>query len=290
MLAGPTAAGKTDAAILAAKRFDAVIVSADAMQVFRGMDIGTGKVTPEQRAMVTHFGVDIVNPDEPFDAQSFVSLADEVIATHPRVIVAGGTSLYLRALLRGLVETPKIDPELRASLEALPDLHAQLTAVDPALAARLHPNDHVRIVRGLEVFHQTGQRLSALHETHQHEGASGPRVPYSGMWLDRPTEILDARIDARVDQMIADGYLDEVRSLLDRGFGPTLKPMQSLGYRHLCDHLSGELTLDEALRRTRRDTRRFARKQRTWMRTLGFPRIEAPGTDEILRIAESLWP
>lgn len=280
VLAGPTSAGKTAAALAVAERFGAVIVSADAMQVYCHLDIGTGKATPEEQACVPHFGLDVVDPDEPFDAGDFVALADRVLAEHPRVVVAGGTSLYLRSLLRGLVETPEVDPALRAELEALPDPHAELRRVDPALAERLHPNDLVRIVRGLEVFRQTGQRLSELQEAH----ARGPdRVAHVALWLDR--DDLAERIDARVLQMIEAGYAGEVRGLLERGYARTLKPMQSLGYRHLCDHVLDGLDLDEAIRRTQRDTRHFARKQRTWMRGLGFDRVPADRLDDVLRAA-----
>jgi tRNA dimethylallyltransferase len=286
VLGGPTAAGKTDAALEIARRFEAVIVSADAMQVYRGMDIGTGKATAEQRALVPHFGLDLVEPDMPFDAAAFVGLADEVIAAHPRVVVAGGTSLYLRALLVGLVETPSIDPELRQRLEALPDPHAELQKVDPALASRLHPHDRVRIVRGLEVFHQTGQRLSELHDEHK---TQGERLAHRGLWLDRGVDELDERIERRVGQMLEQGYVQEVQSLLAAGYHRELKPMLSLGYRHLCDHVLDGLPLEEAARRTVRDTRRFARKQRTWNRTLGFPRFEAGELGPLLREVEALW-
>ncbi len=281
VLAGPTAAGKTAVAVAVARRFDAVVVSADAMQVHRGMDIGTGKATAEERAGIPHFGLDVVDPDQPFDAAAFVRLAEEVMARHPRVVVAGGTSLYLRALLRGLVATPPVDPALRAELEALPDLHAALAEVDPVLAARLDPADRVRLVRGLEVFRQTGERLSALQEAH---AAEPDRHPAVGLWLDRPD--LDARVDARVLDMVRRGYVDEVRRLLDAGFDRTLKPMLSLGYRHLCDHLLDGLPLEEAIRRTQRDTRKFARKQRTWMRQLGFPRVEEDHERVALEAAE----
>src|SRR5687768_8975923 len=183
------------------------------MQVYRGMDVGTGKATAEERGDVVHHGLDVVDPDQPFDAARFVALADEAIARHPRVVVAGGTSLYVRALVRGLVETPEVDPELRAAVEALPDPHGELARVDPALAARLHPHDLVRIVRGLEVFRQTGRRLSDLHSAHAEEPV---RVPHVGLWLDRPD--LDERIDRRVQAMLDRGYVDEVRGLLDRGY------------------------------------------------------------------------
>lgn len=266
-LVGPTASGKTTLSLEIAERWGAVVLSADAMQVYRGMDIGTAKVTAAERARVPHYGIDLRDPDEPWDAADFTALAHELIAQGMRVIVVGGTSFYLRSLQRGLVRSPAVDPALRAELEALSDPWAALQEVDPVLAARLHPNDRVRIVRGLEVFRGSGERLSALHAEH----ASAPdAVEVVGLWLDR--EDLDARIDARVAQMMADGYLDEVQRLLNAGYSPTLKPMQSLGYRHLAEHLRGDLGLDDALERTRRDTRRLARKQRTWMRSLHYTR------------------
>lgn len=269
VIAGPTATGKTAAAIAVARDHGAVIVSADAMQVYRGMDIGTAKATADERSQAVHFGIDVVNPDEPFDAAAFLALTEAVRADHARVVVCGGTSLYVRALLHGLVDAPSADPELRRELDALADPHAELARVDPALAARLHPNDRVRIVRGLEVFRLTGRRLSALHDAH---AAAPTPLDADGVWLDHPDVAAhDARIAARTDRMIADGYVDEVRGLLAAGYPRTLKPMSSLGYRHLCDHLLDGLALDEAVRRTVRDTRRFARKQRTWRNTLRLP-------------------
>jgi tRNA dimethylallyltransferase len=214
VLAGPTAAGKTAAAVAVARAHGAVVVSADAMQVYRGLDVGTAKATAEERAAAPHFGLDVVDPDQPFDAAAFVALADAVRAEHPRVVVAGGTSLYLQALVRGLVQTPPVDPALRAELEALPDPHAELQRVDPALAERLHPHDRVRIVRGLEVFRQTGQRLSALQGAHAEQP---DRVAHEGLWLDDPDlGAHDARIAARVEAMVARGYLEEVRAVLAR--------------------------------------------------------------------------
>lgn len=282
MLAGPTASGKTHTAIEVAERFGAIILSADAMQVYRRMDVGTGKATAAERARVPHEGIDLVEPDEAFDAAKFVDLADRVLASHPRVVVAGGTSLYLRAMIRGLAPTPPVDPALRAELEALPDPHARLRDLDPPLAARLHPNDRVRVIRGLEVA-LSGARLSELQAGH---AAAPDRVVVEGLWLDR--DDLAARIDARVHAMIAAGYADEVRGLLDAGFSRDLKPMQSLGYRHLADHVLDGLPLDEAIRRTQRDTRTFARKQRNWMRVLGWPRVTEP-LGPALAAAGRLW-
>jgi tRNA dimethylallyltransferase len=267
VVAGPTAAGKSAVALALAERLGWTLVSADAMQVYRGLDIGTGKPTPEERARVRHVGVDVVAPAEPFDAADFVALCEAAMAKGP-VVVCGGTTLYLQALRRGLVEAPAGGPALRAELEALPDLHAALAAVDPALAARLHPHDRVRLLRGLEVHRLTGERLSALQEAH---AARPDRHELVGVWLDRPD--LDARIDARVLAMIDAGYVDEVRGLLADGVSPDCKPMRSLGYRHLTEHLLSDLPIDEAVRRTQRDTRLFARKQRTWRKALPLPAV-----------------
>lgn len=284
VIAGPTAAGKTAAALTLAERSGAVIVSADAMQIYRGMDVGTGKVSANDRARVPHFGIDLREPHEAFDAADFVALVDEVLAAHPRVILCGGTSLYLRSAWRGLVATPKADLALRAELEALPDLYERLQVVDPALAARLHPNDKLRVVRGMEVFLTTGTPLSALHAAHE---AAPDRLAVFGAWLDHPD--LDARIDARVLSMMADGYLEEVRGLLDAGVDRRAKPMMSLGYHHLTEAILDGLPLDEAVRRTQRDTRTFARKQRNWMRTLALPQM-TDGIDESLAVlAERAW-
>ena len=280
VLAGPTAAGKTDAAIAVAEAWGATIVSADAMQVYRGMDIGTAKVDAATRARIPHVGIDVVDPDEPFDAATFAALTEATIARGGPVVVVGGTSLYLRGLTRGLVETPPADEALRRRLEALPDPHGELAKVDPVLAARLHPNDLVRVVRGLEVFTLTGTPLSALHAVHAGEA---DRVAAVGLWLDRPD--LDARIEARVGAMMAAGYVDEVRALLGRGYDRSLRSMQSLGYRHVCDHVIDGLPVDEAIRRTARDTKKFARKQRNWMKVLGYPKVEENAAAQALAAA-----
>ncbi len=265
VLVGPTGAGKTDVSLELAAELGATVVSMDAMQVYRGMDIGTAKVSVEVRAAIPHRCIDIRNPDEPFSAADFVAEADAV--TGP-VVLCGGTPFYLRAWLFGLVPAPPVDLALRAALEALPDPHARLSEVDPVLAARLHPHDRVRVVRGLEIHALTGRRLSELHAEDPHARREA-RV----IWIDR--EDLYERLDRRVDAMMAEGYLEEVRGLLDRGYGRELKPMLSLGYRHLAAHLAGEVSLDDAVGLTKRDTRRLARKQRGFLRSLGFsPRLD----------------
>jgi tRNA dimethylallyltransferase len=248
------------------------------------MDVGTAKATAEERARVLHLGLDLREPHEPFDAADFVALADQALAAHPRVVVAGGTSLYLQALQRGLVQTPRPDPARRAELLADAGLYARLHEVDPELAARLHPHDLVRVVRGVEVFEATGERLSALQAAH----ARAPdRVQVDAVWLDAPD--LEARIDARVLRMVEEGYVEEVRALLDAGVDRALKPMRSLGYRHLTDHLLDGLPLDEAIRRTQRDTRRFAHKQRTWHNALGYPRAGDDPRASAEAAAQRLW-
>jgi tRNA dimethylallyltransferase len=267
LLGGPTAAGKSSLAIELAARHGAVVVSADAMTVYRGLDVGTAKPTAEERARVLHYGIDIVEPDEDFSVADFVALVERVRAQHDRVVVAGGTPFYLRALVQPLARLPPADPVLRAELEALPDLHGALAAVDPASAARLHPNDRVRVVRALEVHRLTGKSLTALHQ----EGADRPPLHDGMAWLDR--EGLRPRIAARLRQMIDQGYLEELQSALERGVPREARPLRSFSYRHLLDHIDGTVSLEEALRRTERDTWRLARKQRTWARGMGWPPI-----------------
>ena len=260
LVLGPTAGGKTALSVELALRVPGggECVSADSMQVYRGMDIGTAKPSAEERARVRHLGLDLIAPDQAFSAAEFRALAEA--APNPKIL-CGGTTFYYRAWRQGVVEAPAGDAALRAELEALPDLWAELNRVDPVLAARLHPNDRVRLVRGLEVWRLTGTALSALH-------AADPKVqrPAEVVWVDR--EDLYEVIDRRVEQMVAAGYLDEVARLLAAGFGPQHKPMQTLGYRHLAAHLAGRLSLAEAIRQTQADTREFARKQRSFLRSL----------------------
>jgi tRNA dimethylallyltransferase len=289
ILGGPTSAGKTAAALALADEWNPRIISADAMQIYRGMDIGTGKLKPELLQQYPHAGIDVRDPDEEFNAVDFAELADGEIETarlqSRPVVVVGGTGLYFRALLRGFVEAPAGSAALREELEALESPHEELQRVDPVLAERLHPNDKVRIVRGLEVHRLTGVPLSTLHENHQPR----PRHPSHGLFLDRPD--LDERIDRRVHEMVEEGYLDEVQKLLEAGFHPsTTKPMRSLGYRHFSDHLTGKFGAEEAIRRTQRDTRKFARRQRKMIRHVGgFEPVLATDLDRIRDAAVAAW-
>ena len=258
VILGPTAAGKSALALWAAERYGAALVSMDAMQVYRGMDIGTAKPTAAERARVQHFGIDLIDPDQAFSAAEFRALADSVAG--PKVL-CGGTTFYYRAWRQGLVAAPAGDAALRAELEALPDLWEQLRAVDPVLAARLHPNDRLRLVRGLEVWRLTGTALSALH-------AADPKEQRAAEAVGVDREDLYAVIDRRVEAMMAAGYLAEVERLLAAGWGEGCKPMQTLGYRHLTAHLQGRMALADAVRQTQADTREFARKQRSFLRSL----------------------
>ena len=281
VIAGPTAAGKTALSLSVASALGAEIVSADAMQVYRGMDIGTAKVSAAERAAAPHHGLDVVSPAEPFDVADFLRIAHGVLASGRPVVVVGGTSLYMHHLRRGIAETPAPDPVLRTALLDDPDLYRRLQDCDPALAARLDPADRVRVVRGVEVFVQSGLRLSDLQAAH---AAAPDVVDVDGVWVDAPD--LDARIDARVHAMIEAGYVDEVRALLDAGVAREAKPMRSLGYRHLADHLLDGRPLADAIEATQRDTRRFARKQRTWRKHLGL--VDAGAVDAVARARDHL--
>lgn len=282
VLGGPTAAGKTALACAIADRWPVRLVSADAMQVYRGLDIGAGKPTPEELRRHPHALLDIREPHEDYSAADFAADVDAILARGGPVLVVGGTGFYLRALLVGLAPMPAADPALRARLDALPDPHAALHAVDPAAAARLHPNDRVRIIRALEVFHQAGRPQSELHAAHP---LNAPRWPAVRVAVDR--DDLAARIDARVLDMVARGYVDEVRGLLARGVPVDCKPLRSLGYRHLVAHVQGRLPLEEAIAATQRDTRRFARKQRLMLRSIGgFEPLDGGDLEGALQAAQ----
>lgn len=273
VLTGPTGVGKTDLSLLLAERLGTDLINADSMQVYRYLDIGTAKPSREQRARVPHHLWDLVAPDEAFDAARYLRLARATVdALHGigRIpILVGGTGLYLKILEQGLCPAPPSDPAVhRDLLEQLarfgsPALHQRLAALDPELAATLHPNDQQRIVRALEVCLVGGVPLSALQARHRFREA---RYPTIKIVLDRPRDQLHARIDRRVQEMIAAGFLEEVQSLLARGYGPELKPMQALGYRHLCRYLEGSRAWPETIADLQRATRRYAKRQRTWFR------------------------
>jgi tRNA dimethylallyltransferase len=295
VIVGPTASGKSELALHLAGQLAAEIVSADSVQVYRGLDIGSAKPTFDERARVPHHLIDVADPDEQFDAARFRALASRAIndieGRGGRVVVAGGTGLYVRALLGGLFPSPPKDPELRSSLiieakrRGREALWERLAASDPVAAGRIHPHDLVRIVRALEVIALCGSPLSDLQAGHAF--AERP-YRYVKVGLRLPREELYRRIEERVKEMLAAGWLEEVRSLVSR-WGPEARALQSLGYRQLAAHLKGRLGLEEARGAIIRDTRRYAKRQLVWFRA--DPQIlwlEA-ASPETPRRAEEVW-
>lgn len=271
-LVGPTGAGKTELGITLAQQFDAEIVNADSRQVYRRLDIGSAKPTPEQRRAIPHHVVDVVEPDEPFDCARFRQLAvaaiDDIARRGKRVLIVGGTGLYIKVLLRGLFDGPSRDAALRAALlraeeQAPGTLHQRLQAVDPPSAARLHPHDHMRLIRALEVYGLTGRPISAWQAAH-HFGNGEFDALVLGLWLPRVE--LYARINARCQAMIDAGLVDEVRGLYDSGLDPDLPALRSPGYREIGDYMRGRCDLPTAVARMAQATRRLAKRQLTWFR------------------------
>lgn len=270
---GPTATGKTDVGIVLAKALGGEIISADCMAVYRGMDIGTAKPTPKQQQEVRFHLIDVCPPDQPFSVVQFQQLAMEAVrqarARSALPIVVGGTGLYVKALLDGLCIPPAgANEALRSELwqEAKrvgsATLHARLREADPEAASRIHPNDAVRIIRALEVYIMTGQPISKWQR--REPPTELGRVRRFGLIL--PREQLYRRINARVERMIAQGWLEEVRRLLQMGYDPNLPAMRSLGYGELLQVIQGKMSLSEAVSKIQRETRRFAKRQLTWFR------------------------
>jgi tRNA dimethylallyltransferase len=272
VVVGPTASGKTELAIQLAERFDGEIIGADSVQIYRGFDAGSGKPTAEERRRAPHHLVDVADPLEPFDAQRFAALADGAVAdirARGRVpIVCGGTYLWVRALVRGLAPAPPADPEVRARHAALAAaegraaLHAQLAAVDPESAARLAPNDLVRVSRALEIFEKSGKPQSAWFAEH---GFRAARYEARLLGVHREREEIDRRIEARTARWLAAGWIDEVQRLLAQGHGDA-RAMGSVGYAQIREHLSGAIRAEDLAGAIVRATRVFVRRQRTWLR------------------------
>ncbi|HLU68119.1 MAG TPA: tRNA (adenosine(37)-N6)-dimethylallyltransferase MiaA [Kofleriaceae bacterium] len=283
VVVGPTGAGKSQLAVDVARAAGGEVVSADSQQVYRGMDIGTGKVTFAERAGVPHHLIDVCDPDQEMTAARFAAMADQAIAGAAArgapVVVAGGTGLYVRALLLGLFAGPPADPALRARLEAeaaagggAPALWRRLDEVDPDAAARIEPTDLKRIVRALEVLELTGVPMSEHQRRHDHRRVA-PRYPARLVGLCPPDrDELYRRIDARVDRMMEAGLVDEVRRLREAGYGPGLRSQGAIGYAEIHRHLDGALSLGDAVRLIKRNSRRYARRQLSWYR--GDPGVE----------------
>lgn len=272
-IVGPTATGKSALALDLAEEIGGEIVSADSLQVYRGLDLGTAKPGAADRARVPHHLVDILEPDEVYSAGEFARRAraaiDEIAARGRVPIVVGGSGLYLRALLRGLSPLPPGDPEVRAALrsrlenEGLAALREELARIDPKTAARLTAGDTQRVLRALEVERVTGRPLSAWLDE-QPFGIQAIAAVQIGLTL--PRSILYDRIAGRVVWMMEAGWLGEVAGLLQRGLSPRLPAFQAIGYRQLVRHLEGDGSLEQAIAEIVRETRRFAKRQETWFR------------------------
>lgn len=270
VICGPTAVGKSAAAVALARRIGGEIIAADSRTIYRQMDVGTAKPSPQQRALVPHHLLDVADPDEIVTVAAYRKMAlaaiAEVRGRGGVPLLVGGTGLYIRAVVDGfsIPQTPP-DWKLRERLEHMEErtpgaLHARLMKVDPPAAARIHPRNVRRLVRALEVYEHTGRPISSL----QRRGDPVGSTLQIGLAMDR--EHLYRRIDARVDEQIAAGLIGEVERLHARGYDRTLPALQGLGYKEIIESLDGTVTLDEAVRRLKRNTRRYAKRQYTWFR------------------------
>lgn len=274
ILTGPTAVGKTELSIALAKAVNGEIISADSMQVYKYMDIGTAKIMPEEMQGVKHYLVDELAPDEDFNVVRFAQMAreamEEIYAKGKIPILVGGTGFYIQAVLYGIDFTEnEEDKAFRQSLEKIAQeqgelvLHEKLKEVDPASAKAIHPNNVKRVIRALEYFEQTGEPISA-HNDRERQKESPYNAAYFVLTNDR--EVLYDRINQRVDKMLEAGLLEEVKGLLERGYKKEMVSMQGLGYKEIIDYLEGNITLEEAVYILKRDTRHFAKRQLTWFR------------------------
>jgi tRNA dimethylallyltransferase len=274
IICGPTGIGKTSMTIELFSKFPSIIISADSMQVYKLMDIGTAKPSPEENQKAFHHLTDMCFPDEEFDAGKFAQEADKLIKKADMEkkisIIAGGTGLYIKALTHGIFRSK---PAEKATLELLYDLEKKnghgflkklLQNHDPESASKIHENDVFRLARALECFFSTGQKISNLQEKDRNNKKQKYQILKIGLCIER--EILYQRIEARVDQMIENGLLNEVINLRNMGYSPNLKSMSSIGYKHMNFVIDKELSLEDAVSLMKRDTRRYAKRQLTWFR------------------------
>ncbi|MFC1517065.1 tRNA (adenosine(37)-N6)-dimethylallyltransferase MiaA [Candidatus Margulisiibacteriota bacterium] len=278
LITGPTAIGKSTYAVEQSLKLDGEIISADSMQIYRHMDIGTAKPTKKELQQVPHHLIDIVDPEQPFSVSNYVEKFKEAKATIESKgrlpIVVGGTGLYLTALLKGfrfpvLPAQPQIRQRLReeANAQGGQVLHDRLKKIDPVSAARLHPNDHFRVIRALEVGMISGKPLSA-----QQKKGDPILDQYRLQCLTAPREVIYRRIEERVDKMIQDGLIEEVQKLLAMGYNKNLTALKALGYKEVIEHLAGKYTKEELEGLIKQRTRNFAKRQMTWFRS--FKNIE----------------
>ena len=273
VIVGPTAVGKSRIAVEVAKAFETEVLTADSRQVYRGMDVGTDKPAPEERQGVPHRLIDLVGPDESFNAGLYRRQAIDEIERLYRdrrlPLVVGGTGLYVRTLLKGLCDAPPTDPIVRAALKQEAEdqghdrLYARLVEVDPVAASRLHPRDESKVLRALEVYQLSGRRMSEFQQEH-----GFAERPFSTLMigLNRDRDALYRRIEERIDWQLAHGLIEETKQLLDQGYQRDSAAMKGLGYRQVAEHLAGAYDSAEMVRRFKRDTRRFSKRQMTWFR------------------------
>ena len=273
VIVGPTAVGKSRVAVEVAKYFETAVLTADSRQVYRGMDIGTDKPALQERQAVPHRLIDLVNPDESFNAGLYrrqaIDEIERLYGDHRLPLVVGGTGLYVRTLLKGLCAAPPADPIVRAALrqeakdQGHDRLYARLVEVDPATAARLHPRDESKVIRALEVHQLSGRRMSEFQQEH-----GFAERPFSTLiiGLNRDRDALYRRIEARIDWQLAHGLIEETQQLLVHGYQRASAAMKGLGYRQVAEHLAGEYDAAEMVRRFKRDTRHFSKRQMTWFR------------------------
>ncbi|MGB0680565.1 MAG: tRNA (adenosine(37)-N6)-dimethylallyltransferase MiaA [Polyangiales bacterium] len=290
VIVGATATGKTAQALTLARQIGGALIGADSVQIYRELDIGSAKPTAAELGGIEHHLISALPPDAAIDAAAYARMADAAIraawARGKPPVVVGGTGLWLRALLRGLVQLPPVDPDLRAHLLAEAEhvgaakLHARLQRVDPVAAGRIHPHDTQRLVRALEVYQQCGQPLGRLQDAHR------LGVPRYRAWvwrLERPAEQLRARIAARLQTMVAAGWVAEVQALVAR-YGPDLRALRSVGYRQLVAHVEGQCDLATALARAQKATWIYAKQQRRWFRhepAADWPRAGGPSPVQV---------
>ncbi|MCG3773268.1 MAG: tRNA dimethylallyltransferase [Nitrospira sp.] len=273
VIVGPTAVGKSRIAVEVAKAFETEVLTADSRQVYRGMDVGTDKPASEERQAVPHRLIDLVDPDESFNAGLYRRQAIGEIERLYRdcrlPLVVGGTGLYVRTLLKGLCDAPQADPIMRKALrqeaedQGYDRLYARLVDVDPVIAARLHPRDESKVIRALEVYQLSGRRMSEFQQ--EHGFAERPFVTLM-IGLNRDRDVLYRRIEGRIDWQLAHGLIEETKQLLAQGYRRDSAAMKGLGYRQVAEHLAGEYDAAEMVRRFKRDTRHFSKRQMTWFR------------------------
>lgn len=296
-IAGPTASGKTALAVALAEKLNGEVVSCDSMQIYKGMDIGTAKPTKDEMRGIPHHMLDVADPREDFSVSRYCEMAtpivDDIITRGKVAIIAGGTGLYMDALIRGNSFAPYPSTGMRKKLEAQADVEGMetmyelLRSIDPDCAARLHLSDRKRILRALEVYYETGETITAHNLRTQ-------QIPprYTPMWFaleDTLRSDLYDRIDKRVEIMLADGLLDEIRHLLDSGIPSKSTAMQAIGYKEFVDYMRGRCCLEEAVKQVQQSSRHYAKRQLTWFRRNPaihwLRRQKGDGTNEILSAA-----